>query len=262
MGASGDCFDPRFLRVARPLHAAHGREMAPLLYALARFTKPRRVLEVSAGYTSLWLRRRSPMAADCAMRARRSATAAARSATAAATRWRACRRRRGGRRHAASHCVGDLSHKHDGSPRRRRPTNWASRTWKLRVRRTSSRPPLARTAARTTTASSTCSRSTLSGRRRTARRLLARGGRACGRAITPAPLTCTNALTRGSACAAAGRGAAGAGGRQPARRRVCRALLLRAAQAIPELDIALPATAERLGGRARAHNVSVNSYCS
>ena len=29
--------------------------MAPLLYALCRFVKPRRILEVGAGYTSLWL---------------------------------------------------------------------------------------------------------------------------------------------------------------------------------------------------------------
>jgi hypothetical protein len=31
--------------------------MGPLLYALTRFVKPRRVLEVGAGYTSLWLLR-------------------------------------------------------------------------------------------------------------------------------------------------------------------------------------------------------------
>jgi len=56
-GASGGAYDPTFLRACRPLHVQHmGCEnMGPLLYALVRFVKPGRVLEVGAGYTSLWL---------------------------------------------------------------------------------------------------------------------------------------------------------------------------------------------------------------
>jgi hypothetical protein len=58
-GASGGAFDAGFLRACRPLHVQHmGCEnMGPLLYALTRFVKPRRILEVGAGYTSLWLLR-------------------------------------------------------------------------------------------------------------------------------------------------------------------------------------------------------------
>ena len=58
-GASGGAFDAGFLRACRPLHVQHmGCEnMGPLLYALTRFVKPLRVLEVGAGYTSLWLLR-------------------------------------------------------------------------------------------------------------------------------------------------------------------------------------------------------------
>jgi hypothetical protein len=58
-GASGGAFDAGFLRACRPLHVQHmGCEnMGPLLYALTRFVKPRRLLEVGAGYTSLWLLR-------------------------------------------------------------------------------------------------------------------------------------------------------------------------------------------------------------
>ena len=44
----------RLLAVARPLHASHmGCEnMGPMLYALCRFIKPGRVLEVGAGFVS------------------------------------------------------------------------------------------------------------------------------------------------------------------------------------------------------------------
>ncbi len=58
-GASGGAFDPAFLTACRPLHVQHmGCEnMGPLLYAFTRFLKPRRVLEVGAGYTSIWLLR-------------------------------------------------------------------------------------------------------------------------------------------------------------------------------------------------------------
>ena len=56
-GSLGGAFSREFLAVARPLHASHmGCEnMGPMLYALCRFVKPGRVLEVGAGYTSLWL---------------------------------------------------------------------------------------------------------------------------------------------------------------------------------------------------------------
>lgn len=54
---SGSIYSPRFLRAARPLYSMHmGCEnMGPLLYHLARFAKARTVLEIGAGYTSLWL---------------------------------------------------------------------------------------------------------------------------------------------------------------------------------------------------------------
>ena len=119
MGASGGCFDPRFLRVARPLHTQHmGCEnMAPLLYALARFTKPRRVLEVGAGYTSLWLLQ---ALADNAAELARCARAEERDGGGAQCDG-------GGYQvagvpwlvdgwapppHGVLHCVDDLSHKH------------------------------------------------------------------------------------------------------------------------------------------------------
>lgn len=56
-GASGSCFDRSFLSALRPLHAQHmGCEnMGLLLYSLIRFVKPQHVLEVGAGYTSLWI---------------------------------------------------------------------------------------------------------------------------------------------------------------------------------------------------------------
>ena len=56
-GASGGCWDASFLRSNRPLHSAHmGCEnMGPMLYSLVRFIKPRKVLEVGAGYTSIWI---------------------------------------------------------------------------------------------------------------------------------------------------------------------------------------------------------------
>lgn len=56
-GASGGVWSERFLLACRPAHDAHmgAENIGPLLYALCRFVKPRRVLEVGAGYTSLWL---------------------------------------------------------------------------------------------------------------------------------------------------------------------------------------------------------------
>ena len=55
VGASG-C-SPAFLAAAAPLYDAHmGVEhMAPLLYSLLRFIQPRTVVELGAGYTSLFL---------------------------------------------------------------------------------------------------------------------------------------------------------------------------------------------------------------
>ena len=56
-GASGGCYSRAFLRACRPLHVQHmGCEnMGPLLYSLCRFVKPSHVLEVGAGYTSVWI---------------------------------------------------------------------------------------------------------------------------------------------------------------------------------------------------------------
>lgn len=56
-GTCGTCFDATFLHATSDAWAAHmGCEnMGTLLYALCRFTKPRAVLEVGAGFTSIWL---------------------------------------------------------------------------------------------------------------------------------------------------------------------------------------------------------------
>jgi len=47
----------RFVELVRPLYDSHmGTEnMAPLLYSLVRFVKPRHVLEIGAGYTSIFM---------------------------------------------------------------------------------------------------------------------------------------------------------------------------------------------------------------
>ena len=49
--------DQEFLAVAQKAYSSTmGTEnMAPLLYSLARFTRPRNVLEIGAGYTTLFL---------------------------------------------------------------------------------------------------------------------------------------------------------------------------------------------------------------
>ena len=56
-GAAGPLWDAGWLAQVRPLYDEHmGCEnMGPLLYALVRFVKPRRVLEVGAGYTTLFI---------------------------------------------------------------------------------------------------------------------------------------------------------------------------------------------------------------
>jgi hypothetical protein len=85
MGSQGGVYDPVFLDKIQPLYDMHmgyacgGRRvrgggrlaaqwsgaavcvsrrvenMGPLLYTLIRFTKPRRILEVGAGYTSIYI---------------------------------------------------------------------------------------------------------------------------------------------------------------------------------------------------------------
>jgi len=56
-GSFGAMYCPKFLKTVEPLYDMHmGVEnMAPLLYSLLRFHKPRRILEVGAGYTSVFL---------------------------------------------------------------------------------------------------------------------------------------------------------------------------------------------------------------
>ena len=56
---SSPIYDRDFLEKCRPLYSVHmGVEnAASLLYSLIRFVKPTRVVEVGAGYTSLWLLR-------------------------------------------------------------------------------------------------------------------------------------------------------------------------------------------------------------
>ena len=56
-GSAGGIFSRDFLRITAPLYDLHmGCEnMGPMLYTLVRFLKPRRVLEVGAGYTSIFI---------------------------------------------------------------------------------------------------------------------------------------------------------------------------------------------------------------
>lgn len=56
-GTRGGVYDESFLRIVQPLYDMHmGVEnMGPLLYSLVRFLKPRSILEVGAGYTSIWI---------------------------------------------------------------------------------------------------------------------------------------------------------------------------------------------------------------
>ena len=54
---TGRIYDPDFLQIIDPLYDLHmgAENMGPMLYALTRFVKPNRVLEVGAGYTSIFL---------------------------------------------------------------------------------------------------------------------------------------------------------------------------------------------------------------
>jgi predicted O-methyltransferase YrrM len=56
-GAAGGLCDPNFLRLIKPLYDLHmgAENLGPMLYNLVRFTKPARILEVGAGYTSAFL---------------------------------------------------------------------------------------------------------------------------------------------------------------------------------------------------------------
>jgi hypothetical protein len=56
-GSSGGIYDAAFLKLVEPLYDMHmGVEnMGPLLYTLVRFIKPQRVLEIGAGYTTVFL---------------------------------------------------------------------------------------------------------------------------------------------------------------------------------------------------------------
>eukprot|EP00121_Abeoforma_whisleri_P001482 Awhi_evm1s1318 len=56
-GAEGSIYSREFLDITRPLYDMHmGTEnMAGMLYNFIRFTKPKHVLEVGAGYTSVWI---------------------------------------------------------------------------------------------------------------------------------------------------------------------------------------------------------------
>jgi len=56
-GSYGGIYNEDFLKIVKPLYDSHmGTEnMAPLLYSLVRFVKPRHILEIGAGYTSIFL---------------------------------------------------------------------------------------------------------------------------------------------------------------------------------------------------------------
>ena len=55
--SGGGFYDPAFLRAVAPLYDLHmgAENLGPLLYSLVRFLKPARVLEVGAGYTSVFI---------------------------------------------------------------------------------------------------------------------------------------------------------------------------------------------------------------
>lgn len=50
-------YNPAFIEAIEPLYDMHmgAENMGPMLYSLVRFTKPTTVLEVGAGYTSIFL---------------------------------------------------------------------------------------------------------------------------------------------------------------------------------------------------------------
>lgn len=56
-GTEGGLYDPVFMKLVEPLYDMHmGCEnMGPMLYNLVRFLKPKRILEVGAGYTSIFI---------------------------------------------------------------------------------------------------------------------------------------------------------------------------------------------------------------
>lgn len=56
-GSEGGLYDPAFMKLVEPLYDMHmGCEnMGPMLYNLVRFLKPKRILEVGAGYTSIFI---------------------------------------------------------------------------------------------------------------------------------------------------------------------------------------------------------------
>ena len=53
----GGIFNPTFLDSIEPLYDLHmgAENMGPLLYTLAWFSKPKNILEIGAGYTSIFL---------------------------------------------------------------------------------------------------------------------------------------------------------------------------------------------------------------
>ena len=55
--SGGGFYSPAFLRAVAPLYDLHmgAENLGPLLYSYVRFTKPARVLEVGAGYTSMFI---------------------------------------------------------------------------------------------------------------------------------------------------------------------------------------------------------------
>ena len=55
--SAGGFYDASFLRAVAPLYDLHmgAENLGPMLYSLVRFNKPARVLEVGAGYTSVFI---------------------------------------------------------------------------------------------------------------------------------------------------------------------------------------------------------------
>ena len=62
-GSMGGAFSLPFLAACRPAHAAAmgAENVGHLLYSLLRFMKPRNVVEIGAGYTTLWLLQATPL---------------------------------------------------------------------------------------------------------------------------------------------------------------------------------------------------------
>lgn len=110
----GVLYSPAFLRVVAPLYeqCMGAENLGPLLHSLVRFTKPRNVLELGAGFTSIFLLQAlCDNTAECALAAEAAKTAPS------GVPW-LTPAFAGGCVHAGTlHCVDNLAHEHTSAHR-------------------------------------------------------------------------------------------------------------------------------------------------